>query len=132
MCVCVCVCVCILNHFSHVQLFVTLWSPPGSSVHFLSPGKNSGVGCHALLQQIFPTQGSNPGLLHCKQILYHLSHQESPGILEWVAYPFSRGSSEPRNRTGVSCIASGFFTSLAAREAIYIHNANIYIFFFNK
>ena len=51
-------------------------SPPGSSVHGDSPGKNTGVGCHALLQGIFPTQGSNPGLPHCRQILYHLSHQE--------------------------------------------------------
>ena len=43
-----------------------------------SPGKNTGVGCHSLLQGIFPTQGSNPGLLHCRHILYHLSHQGSP------------------------------------------------------
>ena len=43
-----------------------------------SPSKNTGVGCHALLQGIFPTQGLNPGLLHCKQILYCLSHQGSP------------------------------------------------------
>ena len=43
-----------------------------------SPGKNTGVGCHFLLQGIFPTQGSNPGLPHCRQILYHLSHQERP------------------------------------------------------
>jgi len=43
-----------------------------------SPGKNIGVGSHSLLQGIFPTQGSNPGLLHCRQILYHLSHQGSP------------------------------------------------------
>ena len=50
-------------------------SPPGSSVHGDSPGKNTGVGCHALLQGIFPIQGSNLGLLHYKQILYHLSHQ---------------------------------------------------------
>ena len=56
------------------------------------PDKNTGVGCHALLQGIFPTQGSNPGLLHCRQILYCLSHQGSPRILEWVAHPFSRGS----------------------------------------
>ena len=49
-------------------------SPPGSSVHGDSPGKNTGVGCHALLQGIFPTQGLNPGLPHCRQILYHLSH----------------------------------------------------------
>ena len=43
-----------------------------------SPGKNTGVGCHFLLQRIFLTQGSNPSLWHCRQILYHLSHQGSP------------------------------------------------------
>ena len=43
-----------------------------------SPGKNTGVGFHVLLQGIFPTQGSNQGLLHCRQILYHPSHQGSP------------------------------------------------------
>ena len=43
-----------------------------------SPGKNTGVGCHFLFQRIFPTQGSNLGLLHCRQILYHLSVQGSP------------------------------------------------------
>ena len=41
-------------------------------------GKSTGVGCHFLLQGIFPTQGLNPGLSHCRQTLYHLSHQESP------------------------------------------------------
>ena len=41
-----------------------------------SPGKNTGVGCHSLLHRIFPTQGSNPGLLHCKRILYCLSHKK--------------------------------------------------------
>ena len=50
-------------------------SPPSFSVHEDSPGKNTGAGCHALLWGIFPTQGSNPGLLHCRWILYHLSHQ---------------------------------------------------------
>ena len=40
-------------------------------------GKSTGVGCHFLLQGIFPTQGLNPGLLHCRQTLYHLSHQGS-------------------------------------------------------
>ena len=43
-----------------------------------SPGKNTGVGSHSLLQGIFPTRGLNPGLLYCRQILYHLSHQGSP------------------------------------------------------
>ena len=61
------------------QLCLTLCLPmdcslPGSSVHGDSPGKNAGVGCHALLQGIFPTQGSNPGLLHYRRILCHLSH----------------------------------------------------------
>ena len=82
-----------------------------------SPGKNTEVGCHPLLQGIFPNQGLNPGLPLCRWILYHLSHQGSPRILVWVAYPFSRESSWPRNQTGVSCIAGGFFTSWAMREA---------------
>ena len=86
-------------------------SPPGSSVYGDSPGKNTGVGCHALHQGIFPTQGLNPDLPYCRQIPYHLSHQRSPRILEWVAYPFSRGTSRSRNQTGVSYIANGFFAS---------------------
>jgi len=53
-------------------------SLPGSFVHEDSPGKNTGLGCHFLLQGIFPIQGSNPGLLHCRQILYLLSHQGNP------------------------------------------------------
>ena len=76
-----------------------------------SPGQNTGVGSLSLLQGVFPTQELNPGLLHCKRILYQLSHKGSSRILKWVAYPFSSGSSRPRNQTGVSCIAGGFFTS---------------------
>ena len=62
------------------QSCLTLWdpmdcSPPGSSVCRDSPGKNIGVGCHALLQRIFLTQGLNPCLLHCRWILYHLNCQ---------------------------------------------------------
>ena len=92
-------------------------SPPCYSVHGDSPGKNTRVGCHALLQGNFLTQGSNPGLLHRRQILYHLSHQGSPRILEWIALFFSRGSSQPRDITQVSHIAGRFFTSWATREA---------------
>ena len=99
--------------FSCVQLFVIPWIY--SPWHF--PGQNTGVGSRSFLQGIFPTQGSNPGLLHCKRILYQLSHQGRPRILEWVTYPFSRGSSWLRNQTGVSCIADRFFTSWATREA---------------
>ena len=59
-------------------------SPPLSSVHGDSPGKNTGVGCHALLQGIFTTQGLNLRLSYCRWILYLLSHHGSPRILEWV------------------------------------------------
>ena len=76
-----------------------------------SPGQNTGTGSLFSLQGIFPTQGLNPRLPHCRPILYQLSHQGSPRILEWVTYPFSRGSSRPRNWTRVSCIAGGFFTN---------------------
>ena len=63
-------------------LVVTLCDPmdcssPGSSVHGDSPVKNTGVGCHALLQEVFPAKGLNPGLPHCRQILYQLSYQGS-------------------------------------------------------
>ena len=61
----------------HVQLFCN-YSLPGSLCPLHSPGQNTGVGCHSLFQGIFPTQGSNLGFLHCRQILYHLSHQGSP------------------------------------------------------
>ena len=50
-------------------------SPPGSSVLGDSPGKNTGVSCHALLQGIFPTQGSNPCFPQCRWIRYCLSHK---------------------------------------------------------
>ena len=49
-----------------------------------SPGKNSGVGCHALLQGTFLTQGSNPPLLDCRQILYHMNPWGSPDIPLWT------------------------------------------------
>ena len=89
-CMCVCVCVrarallCLV-----AQLWLTLcdsmdYSQPGSSVHGDSPGKNTGVGFHALLQGIFPIQGLNPGLPHCRQILYHLGHQGSPFIYIYI------------------------------------------------
>ena len=55
-------------------------SPPGFSVQGDSPGKNTGVGFHSLLQGIFSTKGSKLGLLHCRQSLYCLSHQGSPSM----------------------------------------------------
>ena len=81
--------------------------------YILQAGTLEWVATLSLLQRIFPTQGSNPGLPHCRRILYQLSHKGSPRILEWVAYPFSSGSSRPRNWTRVSCIAGRFFTNWA-------------------
>ena len=83
-----------------------------------SPGLNTGVGSLSLPQGIFPTQWSNPGLLHCRWILYQLSHKGNLRILEWVAYPFSSGSSQPRNQIKVSFIAGRFFTNRTIREAL--------------
>ena len=61
---------------SRVQLFATSWTIARQAPLSLgSPSKNTAVGCHALLQGIFPTQGLNPGLPHCRWILYHLSQQ---------------------------------------------------------
>ena len=77
-----------------------------------SPSKNTGVGCHSLLQGNVPTQGLNPGLPHCRQILYHLSQQGSPRTLEWIVYPFSSRSCRPRNQTGASCIAGNGYEGL--------------------
>ena len=82
-----------------------------------SPDQDPVAGSLSLFQAIFATQGWNPGLPHCRWILYQLSHKRSPRILEWVAYPFSKGSFQPRNRTRVSCAAGRFFTNWAIREA---------------
>ena len=82
------------------SLMLTLCDPMGCSP-WNSWGQNTGVGSLSLPQRIFPTQGSNPGLPLCRQVLYQLSHEGSPRILECVAYPFSRISSCPRNWTWV-------------------------------
>ena len=101
-------------------MFDSLW-PHGLYSTWNSPGQNIGVSSLSLLQGILPTQGSNPGLPQCRQILYQLNHQGSPRILEWVVYPLSSGSSCPRNWTGVPCMAGRFFTSWATREWAVIY-----------
>ena len=93
---------------SHSQSCLTLCNPmdcPWNS------GQSTAVGSLFLLQGISPTQGSNPGLPHCRQILYQLSHKRSPRILERVAYPFCNGFSQPRIWTGVCYIAGWFITN---------------------
>ena len=70
----------------------SLW-PHGLYSPWNSPDQNTGVGSLSLLQEIFPTQGSNPGLPHCSQILYHLSHKGKPkntgvgtlSLLQWIS-----------------------------------------------
>ena len=99
-----------------------------------SPGQNTGMGSLSLLQGIFPTQGSNPDLPHCRQILYLLRQKGSPRILEWVASRFSRGSSWHRSWTRVSILqADSLPTELSGKPLIMsIHISIIYLhsFFF--
>ena len=118
-----------LKSLSHIRLFVIPWiiacQAPLSKEFSRIPGywnsrilQDTGVSSLSLLQEIFPTQGSNPGLLHCRWILYHLSYEGSPRILEWVTYPFPSRSFWPRNRTGISCFAGRFFTNWSIRECL--------------
>ena len=102
---------------NHSVVFNSL-RPHGLYSPWTSPGENTGVGSLSLLQGIFPTQGSNPGLLHCRQILLPVEPQGKPKN-EWIAYPFSSGSSWPRCQTMVSCIAGRFFATWAIREALW-------------
>ena len=104
LCCCCCCCVSrsVVSHSLRPHNLYSSWS---------SPGQNTGMGSFSLLQGIFPTQGSHPGLQHWRRILYQLSRKGSTRLLEWVAYPFSSGSSQPRNWTRVPCIAGRFFTN---------------------
>ena len=78
----VCAMLCLVSQSCLTLCNLMDCSPPGSSVHGDSPGKNTGVHCHALFQGIFPTQGLNLGLPHCRQILYWLSwHRELNSVL---------------------------------------------------
>ena len=111
---------CCAELLSRVRLFAIAWTitiQAPLSMEFSRQQYWSGLTC--------PPSRDPPNLvlLHCRQILYHLSHQGSPRILKRVTYPFSRGSSQPRNRTGVSCIACRFFTSWATREVLVIDSA---------
>ena len=97
---------------SHSVVSNSLWphglQPTGLLCPPDSPGKNTGVGCRFLLQGIFLTQGSNPGLLHCRQILHRLSHQGSPLI--------SYGCCNEVPQTGWFKTAEFMFTALEARD----------------
>ena len=107
-----------------VQLCPTLRSH-GLYSPWNSPGQNIGVCSLSLLQGIFPNEELNPGLSHCRQILYQLSHQGSPRMLEWVAYPFSSRSSRPRNWSLVSRTAGGFLTNWVTEPQVKPKNAGV-------
>ena len=96
---------CCAELLSRVRLFATPWTMQEfSKTEYWSGQPSPSPGD-------LPNLGIKPRSPFCRQILYHLSHKGSPGILERVAYPFSRGSCPPRNGTRVSRIAGGFFTS---------------------
>ena len=97
---------------------VPYWTPPDQGAHLLmsylfafsyctwgSQGKNTGVGYHFILQGIFPTQGSNPGLLHFRQMPYLLSHQGSPGLYrsQYKLAVYSRYSKKPSEHFKYVC-----------------------------
>ena len=116
-----------------VQSYLTLCdpmdcSPPGSSVHGDSPGKNTGVGGHVFLQGNIPDPGTEPRSSTLQVILYCLNHQGSPRLLEWAAYLFSRGTSQPRSGIRVSCIAGGFVTSWATQPSGYVNSFEVYTY----
>ena len=83
-----------------------------------------------LTYEVFHQFLLNPGLPHCRWILYQLSHKGSLRILEWVAYPFPSGASWPRNRTRVFWIAGRFLTSWATREALIIVTISFYTYLY--
>ena len=87
MCLSPCICPCCLSTYT------VLFFPPNKMLYLFHYFTSLWGFCLSLLQRIFPTQGSNPGLPHCRQILYQLSHKGSPRILQWVAYTVSSGSS---------------------------------------
>ena len=117
------------------------YSPPGTSVCGDSPGKNTGVGCHALLLGIFPTQGSNPGLLHCRWIPYQLSHNgvSNSFVIPWtiahqaplfmgfprqayVPFPFPRHLPDPRIEPTSPVLADVLFTTESpGKHIIYVY-----------
>ena len=120
---------CLLQHYLQQPRYVllclvtqscpTLCDPKGCSLPVLcpwdSPGKNTGVGCHAFLHGILSTQRSNPGLPNCRQILYRLSRKTK--ITGMGHLSLLQGIFWPRNWTRFSCIIGRFFTSWATREA---------------
>ena len=108
------------------QSCLTLCNPMDYIVHGILQARILEWVAFHFSRGIHPTQGSNPGLLHCRWI-HQLSHKGSPRILEWVYYPFSNRSSWHRNWSRVSCIAGEFFINWAMREALKLYSFSEYI-----
>ena len=115
---CIDICCCLHVFILSAWLLTTPWTGARQAPVFM------GILQERILEWVAMSSSrgsSHPGieprysasLPHCRQILYHLSHQGSPRILEWVAYPFSRGSSQSRNRTQVSHTVGRFLYQLS-------------------
>ena len=114
---------CFIHHLIHkgkwkllsrVWLFATWWTI--QSMEFSRPEYWSGYTFPS--PRDLPNPGIKPRAPTSQEDSLQLSHKGSPKILEWVAYPSSSGSSQPRNQTGVFCITGRFFTNWAIRETI--------------
>ena len=117
---------CLVSQSCRTLCYPMDCSPSGSSVHGDSIGKNTGVGCHALLQGIFPTQGSNPGLLYCRWILYHLRHQGSP-YQSYLCHNSSRIKKKKKQKKGVPR-ASSAGTKTSSRQNLVCSGLHSYVF----
>ena len=115
----VCCCCCCVTSIMFDSVRPNRWQPTRLPRHWDSPGKNTGVGCHFLLQcmkvkseseatQSCPTLSD---LMDCSLLGFSLHGILQARILEWVAISFSRGASQPRDQTWVSCIAGRRLTS---------------------
>ena len=95
--------VAVVQSLSHVQLFETLRTV--ARCPWDSPGKNPGVGCHFFFEGLSPTQGSNPRLLHCRQILHHWATREAPErhseeLLKWKDFKGKRDETRKSKTKG--------------------------------
>ena len=108
--------------FSRVWLFATPWTT--QSMEFSRPECWSGYPFPS--PGDLPNSGTEPRSPALQGDFYQLSHKGSPRTVDWVAYPFSRGSSWSRNWTRISCIAGVFFTNWAIRETIFISHDNYF------
>ena len=101
---------------------------------WISPGMNTGVGRHSLLQGSFLTQGSSPHLLHCRQILYHLSHQGSPYLNKAIIkgyQPFCTAkANNNNNQTKFVLIWGDHFLCLQLYCSLYSSFLKPFLFFF--